>query len=158
MVISFVYLVPVWLLLSSMAVLYHVNGYLQRACCLKKGAVNRRGVKSSKSPGQRSHCNFLSFLCSGFHPHSSQLRCPPLVYAPDKRRLLSVYGHFWANITWFFAFFLGLLDWIVLILVWIERYFSPAQVRWNVKTDDVTSNGRDVDPHWRLWVVQGLMG
>ena len=29
---SFVYLVPVRLLLSSVAVLYHVNGWLQRAC------------------------------------------------------------------------------------------------------------------------------
>ena len=31
MVITFVCLVPVRLLLPSMAVLYHVNGYLQRA-------------------------------------------------------------------------------------------------------------------------------
>ena len=46
-------------------------------------------------------------------------------------------GSFSANITWLFAFFLGLL----------ERSFSPAQVRWNVKTDNVTSSGRDVDPH-----------
>ena len=124
----------------------------------KEGAVNRGGVNSSKSPDRRSHRNFLALLCSGFHPRSLQLHCPPLVYAPDKRRLLSVYGQLSANINWFFAFFLDLLDWIVLILVWIERSFSPAQVRWNVKTDNVTSSGRDVDLHRWLWVVQGQKG
>ena len=130
----------------------------KRPIVKKEGAVNRGGVKSSKSPDQRSNRNFLAFLCSGFHPRSPQLHCPPLVYAPDKRRLLSVYGQLSANINWFFAFFLDLLDWIVLILVWIERSFSPAQVRWNVKTDNVTSSGRDVDPHRWLWAVQGKMG
>ena len=92
------------------------------------------------------------------HPRSPQLHCPLLVYAPDKSRLLSVYGQLSANINWFFAFFLDLLDWIVLILVWIERSFSPAQVRWNVQTDNVTSSGRDLDLHRWLWAVQGQMG
>ena len=130
----------------------------KRPIVKKEGAVNRGGVNSSKSPDRRSHRNFLALLCSGFHSCSPQLHCPPLVYAPDKRRLLSVYGQLSANINWFFAFFLDLLDWIVLILVWIERSFSPAQVRWSIKTDNITSSGRDVDPHRWLWAVQGQMG
>ena len=39
-------------------------------------------------------------------------------------------GNFQANVTWFFAFFefSGVLDWIVLILVWFERSLHSAQV------------------------------
>ena len=38
------------------------------------------------------------------------------------------HGNFQWNVTWFFAFFSGVLDWIVLILVWFERSFPSAQV------------------------------
>ena len=37
-------------------------------------------------------------------------------------------GNFRVNVIWFFAFFSVLLDWIVLIVVWFERSFHPAQV------------------------------
>ena len=33
-------------------------------------------------------------------------------------------ANFLINLTWFFAFFSGVLDWIVLILVWFERYLN----------------------------------
>ena len=33
-------------------------------------------------------------------------------------------GNFQVNVRWFVAVFSGVLDWIVLILVWFERYFS----------------------------------
>ena len=54
-------------------------------------------------------------------------------------------GNFQVNITWFFAFFSCVLDWIVLILVWFERSLHFAQVSGHklsmtVKTDDVTSS------------------
>ena len=37
-------------------------------------------------------------------------------------------ANFLINLTWFFAFFSGVLDWIVLILVWFERSLHSAQV------------------------------
>ena len=37
-------------------------------------------------------------------------------------------GDFQVNVTWFFASFSGVLDWIVLILVWFERSLHSAQV------------------------------
>ena len=39
-----------------------------------------------------------------------------------------VHGNFQVNVTWFFAFFLGALAWIVLIVVWFERSLQSAQV------------------------------
>ena len=38
------------------------------------------------------------------------------------------HGNFRVNVTWFFAFFSGVLDWIVLILVWFERSLHSALV------------------------------
>ena len=38
------------------------------------------------------------------------------------------HGNFQVHVTWFFAFFSGVLDWIVLILVWFERSLHSAQV------------------------------
>ena len=38
------------------------------------------------------------------------------------------HGNFRGNVPWFFAFFSGVLDSIVLILVWFERSFPSAQV------------------------------
>ena len=88
----------------------------------KEGAVNGGGVKSSKSPNQRSHCNFLAFLCSGFCPHSSQLHFPPLAYALVikgdcfqsmgifRPTLLSVLPFSWASLTELCSFWYGLKD------------------------------------------------
>ena len=72
------------------------------------------------------------------------------------------HGDFQVNVTWFFASFSGVLDWIVLILVWFERSLHSAQVSgqscpWPLKTDDVTKGRKDVDPHRRLQAVQGRM-
>ena len=38
------------------------------------------------------------------------------------------HGNFLVNVTWFFAFFSGFLDWIVLILVWFEWSLHSAEV------------------------------
>ena len=38
------------------------------------------------------------------------------------------HGDFQVNVAWFFASFYGVLDWIVLILVWFERSLHSAQV------------------------------
>ena len=38
------------------------------------------------------------------------------------------HGNFQVHVTWFFASFSGVLDWIVLILVWFERSLHSAQV------------------------------
>ena len=38
------------------------------------------------------------------------------------------HGNFKVNITWFFAFFSGVFDWIVFTLVWFERSLHSAQV------------------------------
>ena len=48
------------------------------------------------------------------------------------------HGNFRVNVTWFFALFAGVLDWIVLILVWFERSLHIAHVsgqscRWPLK-------------------------
>ena len=49
-----------------------------------------------------------------------------------KRRWVLVeqdfHGNFQVNVTWFFAFFASVLDWIVLILVWFERSLHAAHV------------------------------
>ena len=37
-------------------------------------------------------------------------------------------GNFRVNVTWFFAFYSGVLDWIVLILVWFERSLHSAHI------------------------------
>ena len=74
------------------------------------------------------------------------------------------HGNFWVNITWFFAFFTGLLDWIILILVWFERSFHPAQVSFKrcpsltIKTDGVTSSTNYMDVHGPLRAAQGRIG
>ena len=39
-----------------------------------------------------------------------------------------VHGDFQVNVTWFLSFFSGVLDWIVLILVWFKRSLHSAQV------------------------------
>ena len=49
--------------------------------------------------------------------------------------------------VFFFAFFSGLLDWILLILLWFERPLPPDRwlsCSWPFKTDDVTSSRRDM--------------
>ena len=38
------------------------------------------------------------------------------------------HGNLQVNVAWFFAFFSGVLDWIVFILVWFERSLHSAQV------------------------------
>ena len=38
------------------------------------------------------------------------------------------HGNIQVNITWFFAFFSGVFDWIVFTLVWFERSLHSAQV------------------------------
>ena len=38
------------------------------------------------------------------------------------------HGDFQVNVTWFFASFFGVLDGIVLILVWFERSLHSTQV------------------------------
>ena len=38
------------------------------------------------------------------------------------------HGDFQVNVTWFFASFSGVLDWVVLILVWFERSLHSTQV------------------------------
>ena len=38
------------------------------------------------------------------------------------------HGNFRVNVTWFFAFYSGVLDWIVLILVWFERSLHSAHI------------------------------
>ena len=55
------------------------------------------------------------------------------------------HGNFQVNVTWFFASFSRVLDWIVLILVWFERSLhstpvSGHKLSMTVKTDDVTSS------------------
>ena len=49
------------------------------------------------------------------------------------------HGKFQSNVTWVFAFFSVVLDWIVLILVWFERSLHSL----TIKTDDVTIGRRD---------------
>ena len=39
------------------------------------------------------------------------------------------HGSFPVNVTWFSAFFSGVLDWIVLILVWFERFLHSAPLK-----------------------------
>ena len=64
------------------------------------------------------------------------------------------HGNFQVNVTCFFAFFSGVLDRIVLILVWFERCLHSARISGQScpcpSPDDVTSGRRDVDPHGRL--------
>ena len=66
------------------------------------------------------------------------------------------HGDVWVSVTWFFASFSGVLDWVVLILVWFERSLHSAQVSeescpWPLKL--MTS--RRVD---RTWIRTGSYG
>ena len=66
------------------------------------------------------------------------------------------HGDFQVNVTWFFASFSGVLDWIVLILVWFERSLHSAQVSeescpWPLKL--VTSQRVE-----RTWICTGGYG
>ena len=45
-----------------------------------------------------------------------------------KGRWVVGHGNFQGNVSWFFAFFSGVLDWIVLNLVWFERSLHSVQV------------------------------
>ena len=38
------------------------------------------------------------------------------------------HANFQVNVTWFFAFFYGVLDWIVLILVWFDRVVKSSRL------------------------------
>ena len=63
------------------------------------------------------------------------------------------HGGFQVNVTWFFASFSGVLDWIVLILVWFERSLHSAQVSgqscpWRLKL--MTSQRVE-----RMWIRTG---
>ena len=66
------------------------------------------------------------------------------------------HGNFQVIVTWFFAFFSGVLDWIVLILVWFERSLHSAQVSrqscpWPLKL--MTSQAVE-----RTWIRTGGYG
>ena len=66
------------------------------------------------------------------------------------------HGDFQVNVTWFFASFSGVLDWIVLILVWFERSFHSTQVTaescpWTLKL--MTSQRVE-----RTWIRTGGYG
>ena len=66
------------------------------------------------------------------------------------------HGDFQVNVTWFFACFSGVLDWIVLILVWFERSLHSAQVSeescpWPLKL--MTSQRVE-----RTWICTGGSG
>ena len=65
-------------------------------------------------------------------------------------------GDFQVNVTWFFASFSGVLDWIVLILVWFKRSLHSAQVSgrscpWPLKL--ITSQRVE-----RTWISTGGYG
>ena len=74
------------------------------------------------------------------------------------------HGDFQVNVTWFFASFSGVLDWIVLTLVWFERSLHSAQISrqsylWQSKLMMSQAVFRkEVDPHGRLWAAQRRMG
>ena len=73
------------------------------------------------------------------------------------------HGNFQVNLTCFFAFFSGILDWIEPILVWVWKISSlctreRTKLSLTSKTDDVTSGRRNVDPHGCLRAVQEWMG
>ena len=66
------------------------------------------------------------------------------------------HADFQVNVTWFFTFFSGVLDWIVLILVWFERSLHSAQVSeescpWPLKL--MTSQRLE-----RTWICTGGYG
>ena len=66
------------------------------------------------------------------------------------------HGDFQVNVTWFFACFSSVLDWIVLLLVWFERSLHSAQVskescHWPLKL---------MPSQWveRTWIRTGVTG
>ena len=66
---------------------------------------------------------------------------------------------FMENVTWFLSFFSGVLDWIVLILVWFKRSLHSAQVSgqscpWPLKlmtSQAVERTWNRTGGHGRLW-------
>ena len=67
-----------------------------------------------------------------------------------------IHGDFQVNVTWFFAFFSCVLDWVVLILIWFERSLHSARVGgqscpwlWELMTSQVVE---------RTWIRTGGYG
>ena len=70
-----------------------------------------------------------------------------------------VRGNFRSMLHGFLPFLSGFLDRIMPILVWFETCASwQAKLSLTVKTGDVTSGRRDMDPQGRLRATQGQMG
>ena len=66
------------------------------------------------------------------------------------------HGDFQVNVTWFLSFFSGVLDWIVLVLVWFERSLHSEEVSgqrcpWPIKL--MTSQAVE-----RTWIRTGGSG
>ena len=65
------------------------------------------------------------------------------------------HGSFQVNVTWFSAFFSGVLDWIVLILVWFERFFHSAPLKKLMTSEVVEGTWIHMSGYGRLrgeWV------
>ena len=76
---------------------------------------------------------------------------------------LDFHWNFWVSCTCFFAFPFFLFDWIVLILLRLEKSLSPVPklldvLVINTDHDDATSDTRDMGPHGSTWVVQWRVG
>ena len=63
------------------------------------------------------------------------------------------HGNFQGNVSWFFAFFSGVLDWIVLNLVWFKDLFTPQKLADKVVLELMTSQAVE----W-TWIRTGGYG
>ena len=80
------------------------------------------------------HFFFSSWAFSRLHFGGKSFRKAFRISGLDERKGRWVveqdfHGNFQVNVTWFFAFFYGVLDWIVLILVWFDRVVKGASCR-----------------------------
>ena len=86
------------------------------------------------------HC-----LTLGFHWVTEKYNCIIRLLLQEERMWLKMFvfkktqdveqdfhGNFQVNVTWFFAFFSGVLDWIVPILVWFETLCTGSNL-WQSK-------------------------
>ena len=102
---SFLLLLP--LRPPSLATLHHLNS-MENIC---------------KSPFVLIDHDFFIYSFIYFNPFA-----PGNFANQRKGRWVVGHGNFQGNVSWFFAFFSGFLDWIVLNLVWFERSVHSAKV------------------------------
>ena len=137
-------------------VIFRMNG----KCTLLKGVLSRQ-VLDSKFETRSSIIETQDSILEIFENRDAS-DCK-LTFERYSRWVVEqdFHGNFQVNVTWFSlvsltelcSFWYGLKD-----LFTLHKFSWRTKLSFTIKTDDVTSGRRDVDPHGQLWAAQGKIG